>query len=175
MNDMDNDTLLGRHLSGDQPRESFRARTLRDSTAALIQVRRRRHARRAFALSAAAVLIAGFAFIGGRLTAPAAPVGNYVNKPQLIVEPDTTAVPNELLAWLEAARLFGQLGMEDRMARAVKRAGRLLPADSFMIDSRIVPAGSTENQNEPARPTGTSGPHPSAESMNRILAQSFGD
>jgi hypothetical protein len=43
---------------------------------------------------------------------------------------EKVAVPGDLVAWLEAARLFRQLGMEDRMARAVDHAYGLLPYDA---------------------------------------------
>jgi hypothetical protein len=45
-------------------------------------------------------------------------------------ETQGVAVPNDLVAWLDAARLFHQLGMPDRMGRAVDRASRLLPAEA---------------------------------------------
>jgi hypothetical protein len=94
-------------------------------------------------------------------------------------EPDGVKVPSDLVAWLEAARLFRQLGMEDRMARAVERAGRLLPVDIVVADGeavRVFAANrSAENQREPVELTDMQGPHPSAESINQILAQSFGD
>jgi hypothetical protein len=93
--------------------------------------------------------------------------------------PDGVNVPSELVAWLEAARLFRQLGMEDRMARAVERAGRLLPVDTFIADGQTLrvfaATGSIENQTERVEPMGISGPNPSAESINQILAQCFGD
>jgi len=176
MKDTDNDRLLGQHLSGDPPRQALRDRTLRDSTAAFVQVRRARRARRTLGFAAAAVLIVGIAFLGGRLSAPAASPGGSGRAAQRVVKSGTTAVPNELLAWLDAARLFRQLGMEDRMARAVERAGRLLPAGTFVTDSRtlqVFAATPVENQQEHPQSMGTSGPHPSTQSTNRILAQSF--
>ena len=177
MKDTD-DKLLGQHLSGDPPDKEFKEQTLLDSTAAFIQMRRMRSAWRMVKLAAAAVLVAGVAFLGGRLSMPGTPVGNAVEAPRLMVESDCMTVPTELVAWLEAARLFRQLGMEDRMARAVERAGRLLPADTFIADGqtlRVFAAGSIENQTERIEPMGISGPHPSAESINQILAQSLGD
>jgi hypothetical protein len=94
-------------------------------------------------------------------------------------ELDGVNVPNELVAWLKAASLFRQLGMQDRMARAVERAGRLLPVDTFAAEGQaervFVAAWSIENQKERVEPMGISGPHLSAESINQILAQSFGD
>ena len=127
---------------------------------------------------AAAVLIAGVAFLGGRLSMPRTLPPSKDDAPPVVAEADGVNVPNELIAWLEAACLFKQLGMEDRMARAVERAGRLLPADTFIADDqilRVFAAGSIGNQTERVEPMGILGPHPSAESINQILAQSFGD
>ena len=177
MKDTD-DKLLGQHLSGDPPDKAFKEQTLRDSLAAFNRVQRLRSAWRRAKLAAAAVLVAGVAFLGGRLSMPGTPVRNVAEARQHVVESDGVTVPTELVAWLEAARLFRQLGMEDRMARAVERAGRLLPVETFIADRetlRVFAAESIENQTERVQPMGISGPHPSAESINQILAQSFGD
>jgi hypothetical protein len=179
MKDRDADTNLMQHLSGEPPREAFKQQALRDSTAEFIRVWRRRSAWRRAGIAAAAVLIAGVAFLGGRLSMPDTPVEKVVEAPRHVVEPDGVTVPTELVAWLEAARLFRQLGMEDRMARAVERAGRLLPADTFIADGQARPAfaaaGFIENQTECLELMGISGPHSSAESINQIIAQAFGD
>ena len=129
-------------------------------------------------MAVAAVLTIGVAFVAGRVTAPV-----RVNRTEIIARRqggklDGVTVPDELVAWLEAARLFRHLGMEDRMARAVERAGRLLPEDTFIADDQTVgvfAAHSTESQTQNAEPMDISGPNPSAESISQILAQSFGD
>ncbi len=178
MKDRDTDTNLMKHLSGDPPREAFKQQVLRDSTAEFIRVWRRRTAWRRAKMSAAAVLIAGVAFFGGQLSVqPKLPTTENVAK-HVDIETDSVNVPTELLAWLEAARLFRQLGMENRMGRAVERAGRLLPAGTFIADGQVrqvFAAESIENQIERLELMGVSGPHSSAESINQILAQSFGD
>lgn len=179
MKDRDADTHLMQHLSGEPPREAFKQQVLRDSTAEFIRVWQRRSAWRRAELAAAAVLIVGLAFLGGRLSAPPTlPTSVNVAK-QAGSRPDGVNVPSELVAWLEAARLFRHLGMEDRMARAVERAGRLLPVDTVIADGqaeRVFAAiRSIDNQNQRVEPIGMSGPQPSAESINQILAQAFGD
>ena len=179
MKDRDVDTHLRQCLSGDSPREAFKQQALRDSTAEFVRVRRRRCAWRKARLGAAAILVGGVAFLGGRLSAPGAPHGNVDLVPQAAAEPEGVTVPDELVAWLDAARLFGRLGMADRMARAVDRAGRLLPAGTFIADDQslrvFATAKSIESQTERVESMGISGPHSSAESINQILAQSFGD
>ena len=178
MKDKEVDTYLRQHFSEDSPREAFRQQALRDSAAALIRVRRRRSALRRAEMTAAAVLIAGIAFLGGRLSAPHTLPGSIVITPPLAAaEPDGLTVPSELVAWLDAARLFRQLGMEDRMARAVERAGRLLPVDTVIgagQAGQIFAAGSIENQKR-MELTGIPGSNLSADSIKQILANSFGD
>jgi hypothetical protein len=129
MNDRDVDKLLEQALSGDRAHEVLRQRVLRDSTAALRAGRARRLRWRAPSLSAAAVLVAAASFLAGRVSTPRA-----THEPAAVVTKTTddaltVNVPGELVAWLEAARFFKQLGMEQRVALAYERAGRLLPQD----------------------------------------------
>jgi hypothetical protein len=129
MNDRDVDKLLEQALSSDRAHEVLRQRVLRDSTAALHAGRVRRLRWRAPSLSAAAVLIAAVSFLAGRASTPRA-----AHEPATVVTKTTddaltVNVPSELVAWLEAARFFKQLGMEQRVALAYERAGRLLPQD----------------------------------------------
>jgi hypothetical protein len=174
MDSRDTDHLLEEGLSGDPPSQGFRSRVLRDSTAAFVQARRSRVWWRPATLSAAAVLIAVVSFLLGRGSAPGPATG-----PAIAGTADTVTVPTELVVWLDAARLFGQLGMEDRMARAVERAGRLLPVDVLMADTAaprvFAAASSIGNREERVEPMGMPGPNPSVQSVNQILAQAFGD
>ncbi len=179
MKDRDADTRLTQHLSGEPPREAFRHLVLRDSTAEFVRIQRRRSALRRAGLAAAAVLIAGVAFLGGRLSMPSALPPDEVETPPVEVASDGVNVPNELVVWLDAARLFKQLGMEDRMARAVERAGRLLPTGAYSANGRaarvFAVTESAENQTELVEPTDVLGPNPSAKCANQILAQTLGD
>jgi len=99
-----------------------------DSLAAFVRGRRSRNWWRAGSLSAAAVLIAGVSFLLGRHSLPKAVPETVPVVTPVAVETQGVAVPNDLVAWLDAARLFHQLGMPDRMGRAVDRASKLLPA-----------------------------------------------
>jgi len=168
------DHLLEEGLSGDPPSQGFRAQVLRDSAAVFVQARRSRVRWRPAALSAAAVLIAAVSFLLGRGSAPGPATG-----PAIAGAADTVTVPRELVVWLDAARLFRQLGMEDRMAHAVERAGRLLPVDALMADTAaqrvFAAASSIGNREERVSPMGMPGPNPSVQSVNQIFAQAFGD
>lgn len=180
MNQEDLNRLLEQGLSGDPPRPEFRDQVLRGSLATFAQRRRDHVIRRTAALSAAAVVIAGVSFLLGRYGAPrgqgqAAPVVTPV-----AVESPTVAVPSELVAWLDAARLFRQLGMEERMARAVDHAHKLRPygtaADGETTESVVATGtGVAGSWGQGVGPRPKAGPHEPIESMNRVMAQSFGE
>jgi hypothetical protein len=173
--DRDIDIYLKQHLSDNQPREAFKQQMLHNSTAEFIRIHRRRSALRRSVLTAAAILIAGIAFLGGRLSAPSALPRGLDSAPQAAAQSEGVTVPVDLVAWLDAARLFRQLGMNDRMARAVERAGGLLPVEVVTTDSRtehmIAAEKSVANQNKSIEPIGISGPQASTDSINEILAQ----
>jgi len=175
----DVDKYLRQHLPGCAPRDAFKQQVLHDSTAALFRARRWRSALRRAEMAAAAVLIAGFGFLGGRLSIPRTLPGNFDIVPQVTAESGGVTVPSDLIAWLDAARLFNQLGMLDRMARAVEQAGKLLPTDTVTANGQtsqvFAAGGSVDNQNEHMEPIAVHGPQPSADSINQILAQSLGD
>ena len=172
MEHLDIDHLLEQGFSGEPPREVFRARALRDSTAALVRARR---GRTWWRLAAAAVFLAAVSFLAGRYSAPqpAPPTA-------LAQAGDTVPVPSELVVWLDAARLFKQLGMEDRMNRALDCAGRLLPREASAAGGAPGPvffAAGDDGIDRPGRRTG-SGRQPEAtrpaENVNRILAGFLG-
>jgi hypothetical protein len=95
---------------------------------------------------------------------------------QPAAEPGGVSVPDDLVAWLEAARLFKQLGMEDRMARAVDRAAALLPDAAVGESARAGPVFAAAEE----WPTRLELPvlprlRGSMEGASRIFAQSLGD
>jgi predicted nucleic acid-binding protein len=181
MKDRDVDKYLRQHLSGSPPREAFKQQTLHDSTATLVRVQRRRSAWRRAELTAAAVLIAGIAFLGGRLSAPRTLPRSVDVETRVVAEPDGVNVSSDLIAWLDAARLFKRLGMEERMARAVEHAAKLMPYDAVAASSvkrqASVATGDEvfENQNKHSILAEILGPHESVGSISGIMAQSFGD
>ena len=81
---------------------------------------------------------------------------------------ERVTVPRELVDWLEAANLFRQVGMPDRMELAVSRAGRLFPGGVIAGEPDFQERAGTD------RPD-VSAPEPMFETMNRIMAQSLGD
>ncbi len=190
MKDNDVDKYLKQHLSGSAPREAFREKTLLDSTAALVRIQRRRSTWRRAECAVAAVLIAGIAFIGGRLSVPrnlsrnlSVPrtlPGNVDIAPRAAAEIEGVNVPSDLVAWLDAARLFKRLGMEERMASASEHASELTPYDAVASISTTGQASAFtddevfDNKNKHSILTEILGPQESVESISGIIAQSFG-
>jgi len=175
MNNEDWDNLLERGFAGEPPRQGLGEQVLRHSLAALAQRQRRRAEWRVAALSAAAVVIAGVSFLLGRCSLPA----RSTEAMPVVREGQTVEVPGELVAWLEGARFFKQLGMPERVARAYERASALVPQDTATAGtaagSMFAAGGGTEVLKKPASPMDTPGLHQSVENMNRVMAQSFGD
>jgi hypothetical protein len=183
MNHEDLERLLEQGLSGDPPRLEFREQVLRDSLATLARHRRGWVIWRTGALAAAAVMIAGVSFFLGRCSRPSAEVAAAPSVPTT-ASSDVVTVSSDVVAWLEAARLFAQLGMDDRMARAIDQAHSLLPRDTATAgaaDGPVVAAGSgmgfqPMNHRQDADATLPLVPRRSSlTSVNRILAQSSGD
>ena len=183
MKEKDVDKYLSQHLSGSPPREALKQQALRDSTAALVRIRRRRTARRRVECAVAAVLIAGIAFIGGRLSVPRKLPRNVDVAPRAVAETETDSVnvPSDLVAWLDAARLFKRLGMEERMIRAFEYASELTPYDAVasinatgqalaFTDDEVF-----EDKSKHSILAEILDPHESVGSISGIIAQSFGD
>ena len=182
MDSQDIDHLLERNLSGDPPGQAFRARVLLDSTEAFIHARQVRARWRFAALSAAAVFIAAMSFLLGRCSAPAG-VAQPTAKPPVASAAEAVSVPGELVTWLQAARFFRQLGMEERVALAYERASNLVPYDSASAagsaGGALVAHGEAyrhpeDMRREPADRKTPPGEMPSAERMRSIIAQCFG-
>jgi hypothetical protein len=163
MNNDDLDHLLERSLSGDPPGQVFRARVLLDSTEAFVLARQSRARWRLAALSVAAVFIAAVSFLLGRSSVPPA-MRQPMTEPAVASAAGTVAVPSELVAWLQAARFFGQLGMEDRVALAYDRASKLVPYEA----AATFASSESHDTGMPASEA------PSSERIKSIIAQSFG-
>jgi hypothetical protein len=127
------------------------------------------------------VLIAGVSFLLGRHSLPkAAPETAPPAITPVAAGAKGVTVPNDLVAWLEAARFFKQLGMEDRAARAQDHVSKLLPSPSGtacagptqMFAAR---GAASVGERRPAGPSASSGVPRSVAGVSRVIAQSLGD
>ena len=134
MNNQDINKLIEDALSVGSAGEVFREQVLRDSTAALIRGRIMRRQFRAAGLTLAILLVTAAAFTCGRMS-----VSDRITDRQLAIQTagdksDGVRVSRDLVAWLDAARFFTQLGMNERAAFSYKKASELIPRD--MPDSQ---------------------------------------
>jgi len=181
MNGEDLDELLEKGLSGGPPRREFREQVLRGSMTMFVRGRQRRARWRAASLSAAAVLIAAVSFLVGRSSLPPREAERAAVVTPVPRDSQAVAVPSELVAWLEAARFFRQLGMEDRMARAVDRASKLLPCDTVTAGDATgsvlatVGGRDIESEGKHVSLADASNLRQLVEGVNRIMARCLGD
>lgn len=172
MDNRDWDRLLERNLSGDPPGRVFRTRVVLESTTALIHRRQIAARWRVAARAAAAVLIAAVSFLAGRFSYTQAETGAAVLPAPVASENKTAAVQAELVAWMDAARFFRQLGMEDRMMRAYERAGELLPRDVTAADGGMERMwAATGDEQEPGGVVEAPDSRGSVEVVKRMMAQ----
>ena len=128
MSDLDFNELITEGLIQGQADTAFRTRLKQRSGQALIKGQQRRLWYRRSSHICVVLLVAMSAFYSGRVTV----------KPQTPRKPivstnsgqngDTILVARDLVAWLEAARFFQQLGMEERANKAFQLAGTLTPS-----------------------------------------------
>jgi hypothetical protein len=180
MNDAEVDELLEGALAGPGPHEVLRKQMLRELLASLARRRQKRTQWRMGGLAAAAGVIAAVSFLLGRCSAPSRETGAPPVATRAAGADQTVVVPSEVVAWLEAARFFKQLGMEERVAHAYERASALLPQEAAIAGGATGPVFAADSQamergRKRAGPVGTSGPRPPIVNMGRIMAQSFGE
>ena len=185
MDDKEIDRLLGQSLSGDPPSQAFRDQVLRASSSLFALTRRCRVRWHLTALTAAAaVLIAGVSFLGGRYSVTRRSIETPPGVPPVAMAATpadgTVVVSRDLVAWVNAARLFRQLGMEDRVGRALDRAGRLMPPGIVGPNAGAEPTFAREEAtgaSQEKRPDGPGQPdrRESFSVTNRIMAQYSGD
>jgi len=128
MMDLDFDELITEGLIQGKAETAFRTRLKQQSGQAFIKGQQRRLWYRRSSLICVVLLVAMSAFYSGRATVkPHSP-----GKPIVSTDPgqndDTILVARDLVTWLEAARFFKQLGMEERANKAFQLASNLTPS-----------------------------------------------
>ena len=115
----DIDDLLTQALQQDLPNAAFKARLKQESSRALIQAQQRRLWLRRSCMATAAVVMLSTAYLAGLNN------GHQDQPSPLLLAQGTVEVPQDLVTWLDAARFFTQLGMEQRATNAYRQAGLL--------------------------------------------------
>lgn len=165
MNNQDMNNLIEDALNANAAGDAFKEHVLRDSTAAFTRGRGLHRRLRTAGFTSLILLVAAGAFFSGRLSVPRE-VGDRQRVTRSIDEQDDSVmVSRDLVAWLDAARFFTQLGMEERANLSYKQASELIPYD--------VPANQQAGLESQSMLAGISPDHDN-EILTRIIAQNFG-
>lgn len=129
MNSQDINNLIENALSADSAGGAFKKQLLRDSTEVFSQGRALHRRLRTAGFTSLVLLITGAAFFCGRLSVPGELVDRQIVPQSVDAPDDSVRVSKDLVAWLDAARFFTQLGMDERAALSYRQASELIPYD----------------------------------------------
>ena len=165
MNNQDIDSLIADALSASAAGDAFKEHVLRDSTAAFTRGRVLHRRLRTGGFTSLVLLIAAVAFFCGRLTIPGEALNRQTARHDVDEQAESVVVSRDMVAWLDAARFFTQLGMQERATLSYKQASELIPYDvpanqQAGFESQSMLADVPSNLNH--------------ETFTRIMAQSFG-
>lgn len=129
MNSQDINNLIKDALSANSVSDAFKEQVLGDSTAAFLRGRILHRRLRTAGFTLLFLLVAGTAFFFGRQTVPREALNRQVLTHNVDEQIESVMVSRDLVAWLDAARFFTQLGMEERAALSYRQASELIPYD----------------------------------------------
>jgi len=165
MKNQDMEHLIEDALSECSATDAFKENLLRSSTTTLVRGRILHRRLRTAGFALLIMLVTGAVFLCGRLSVP----GKALNKQALVHDVDEQVegvmVSRELVVWLDAARFFTQLGMQERAALSYRQASELIPYD--------VPARRQAGLELQSMLAGIS-PDCDNEIFGKIIAQNFG-
>ena len=165
MNSQDINNLIEDALSADSAIDAFKERVLRNSAAAFSRGRVLHRRLRTAGFTSLIMLVAAATFFCGRLSVPDELGGRRIVTQDVDEQDDGVRVSRDLVAWLDAARFFTQLGMEERAALSYKRASELIPYD--------VPANQQAGLESQNMLAGISCDR-DREILGKVIAQNFG-
>jgi hypothetical protein len=165
MKNQDIDNLIEDAMSAGSATDAFKEQLLRASTVTLVQGRVLHRRLRTAGFSALALLVTGAVFLCGRLSVPSEAPDRQALAHDVGEQVEGVMVSRELVVWLDAARFFTQLGMEDRAALSYRQASELIPYD--------VPANQQAGIELQSMLAGISPDH-NSEIFGKIIAQNFG-
>ena len=127
MNNQDINNLIEKALNTNSASDAFKEQVLRDSTASFSRGRILRKRLQTAGFTTLVLLVAGIAFFCGRLSVPSELVDLQIATQSIDAQDDSVRVSKDLVAWLDAARFFTRLGMEERATLSYRQASELIP------------------------------------------------
>ena len=129
MNSQDINNLIEDALSANSASDAFKEQVLRDSTLVFLRGRILHRRLRTAGFTLLVLLVAGTAFFCGRLSVPSELIDRQIVTKSIDASDDSVRVSKDLVAWLDAARFFTQLGMDERAALSYRQASELISYD----------------------------------------------
>ena len=129
MNNQDINNLIEKALNANSASKAFKEQVLRDSTTAFSRGRVLHRRLRMAGFTLLVLLVAGAAFLCGRQTVPREALNRQALAHDVDEQIESVMVSKDLVAWLDAARFFTQLGMDERAALSYRQASELIPYD----------------------------------------------
>ncbi len=136
MNNHDVNKLIEDALSASPSRDTFKNQLLQDSTAVFVRDRAFKRRLRMTGLILMILLVTTTAFISGRLSVSERIANQQVTVQSINEDNEGVRVSKDLVAWLDAARFFTRLGMDERAALSYKQASDLIPYDMPPINQQ---------------------------------------
>lgn len=129
MSNHDVNKLIEDALNASPSSDAFKSQLLHDTTAVFVRDRTFKRRLRMTGLVVAILLVTTAAFFSGRLS-----VSERITNQQVAVrtageDKESVRVSKDMVVWLDAARFFTQLGMDERAALSYKQASELIPYD----------------------------------------------
>ncbi len=129
MSNQDVNKLIEDAFNASPSNDAFKSQLLQDSTAVFIRDRTFKHRMRMTGLIVAILLVTTAAFFSGRISVTERITNQQVAVRTADEDKDSVRVSKDMVVWLNAARFFAQLGMEERAALSYKQASDLIPYD----------------------------------------------
>lgn len=131
MSNDDMNKLIEEALSACPASDSFKEHLLQDSTTTFTRSRTLQRRLRMTGFTIVILLFAATAFFCGRLSIFSQMTNRQVAVRTVREDNDGIRVSKDLVAWLDAARFFTRLGMNERAALSYKQASDLVPYDAL--------------------------------------------
>lgn len=136
MSNHDVNKLIEDALNASPSSDAFKSQLLHDTTAVFVRDRTFKRRMRMMGLIVAILFVSTTAFFSGRLS-----VSERITNQQIAVQTadedkESVRVSKDMVVWLDAARFFTQLGMNERAALSYKQASDLIPYETPLVDQQ---------------------------------------
>ncbi len=181
MNEHDINDLLNSALGGHHSGNDFKDKLLNESTAAFKRVKAFHNRLGITGLILFIAAITSFAFLAGRLSVSGRTLSHQHQIAQQTNPDNNVSVPRDLVAWLDAAKFFTQLGMTERAELSYKQASQLIPME--LMQKNIADIGQNNALAMEDKKTGKTNSEISENKQKEtyekkisiVLAKNFGD